>query len=260
MRRLLAVVAFVLMPVSAEAVDVVVEGEAGPTYVARNEGRYGPDGTLYTAGDVGQQENLLVTGRLSVELGVGRSTFILLWAPLDVTTRVVLDDEIIFRDLDMPAGTLVDHRYKFEGFGGSWVYGVFDSQHFDLDLGASLQIRNAVVAFTVLPGTAYAEETDIGLVFALKGRLWYRPWTEDGIWALAEADGFSTFGLGDVTGAIYDVSLTLGLPVGPPLDVILRLRLLGGGADVPSRDIYNWGDFVSATAGVRVNLNALWPG
>lgn len=239
--------------------DVLVEAEAGPTYLARNDGRYGPNGTLYTAGAVGQQENLVVSGRLALELGVGRSTFIVLWAPLDVTTRKVLDQEIVFKDLTMPAGTLIDHRYKFEGFRGSWLYDVYRGDLFELDLGASLQIRNAVVAFTVLPGSDYAEETDIGLVFALKGRLWIHPW-ENGPWGLAEADGFSTFGLGNVTGAIYDVALTLGVPVGPPLDVIFRLRLIGGGADVPNRDIYNWGDFVAATGGIRLNLNALWGG
>jgi len=34
-------------------------------------------------------------------------------------------------------------------------------------------------------------------------------------------------------------------------------RLLGGGADVESKDIYNWANFISFTAGARVSLAAL---
>jgi hypothetical protein len=47
----------------------------------------------------------------------------------------------------------------------------------------------------------------------------------------------------------------VGYPVAPSLDLYLGARLLGGGADVPSQEIYNWGNFLSFTAGVR----ARWP-
>jgi hypothetical protein len=49
----------------------------------------------------------------------------------------------------------------------------------------------------------------------------------------------------------------VGYPVVRGLDLYLGARLLGGGADVPSQEIYNWGNFVSFTAGARVGIKDL---
>ncbi|MCX5745095.1 MAG: hypothetical protein NT062_21625 [Proteobacteria bacterium] len=126
-----------------------------------------------------------------------------------------------------------------------------------LEVGGSLQIRNADVAFRAADGSRRDDQSDIGLVGAAKARLWYRPHPV-GAWAGLEADGFSTFGLvSGVRGAIYDVQLMFGHPVGRGIDVVLGARLLGGGADVASKDIYNWANFVAFTAGVRVSLDTL---
>jgi hypothetical protein len=39
------------------------------------------------------------------------------------------------------------------------------------------------------------------------------------------------------------------------VDVVFGARLLGGGAKIAERDIYNWANFVALTAGVRVSLD-----
>jgi hypothetical protein len=148
---------------------------------------------------------------------------------------------------------VVDHRYLFEGFRFSYLYQLLP-EPLALELGGSFQVRNADVAFSSTDGERHAAEDDIGPVFALKTRLRYAP-RRDAPWAALEADGLSTFGLiGDTSGAIYDLALVLGLPVLPSAHVTFTARLYGGGADVPSQQLRNWANFVSATAGLLLSL------
>jgi len=232
--------------------------ETGPAYIAQNDGEYGANGTRYDADDVGQRENLLLSRRASLELTRGRHTAILLYAPFEATTQVALGRDLQFRDTRFLAGTVVEHRYLFDGYRGSYLYRLLDKGSLTLEVGGSLQIRNAEVAFRSLDGAQRSAENDIGLVGAAKARLGYRP-TVDGWWSSLEADGFSTFGLvPGVRGAIYDVQLAAGHPVANGIDVVFGARLLGGGAKVDDRDIYNWANFVSFTAGVRVSLDRLF--
>jgi hypothetical protein len=243
---------------AAATPGVALRYETGPAAIFQNDGEYGEGGTRYDAGDVGQTANLVRVERASVELGFGRHTAILLYAPFEVTTRQALDRELRFRGVTFGAGEVVDHRYLFDGYRASYLYRILPGR-LSLDLGGSLQIRNAQVAFTSVDGARHDAEDDIGLVFALKARARYA--TAAGPWGELEADALSTFGLlGDTRGAIYDVALSAGLPLGAAVDAFVSLRLLGGGADVPDKQIYNWGNFGSATAGIRVALDGLLTG
>jgi hypothetical protein len=229
--------------------------EVGPGYIAQNDGRYGEGGTPYEAADVGQRDSLVNVARASLELAHGDHRLILLYAPLDVTTEVELTKDLRFRDELFAAGTLVTHRYLFDGYRASYLYRLVERRKVGLEVGASLQIRNAIVAFS--DGSRRAQQNDIGLVGALKLRLWLRPHAR-GPWGAIEADGFSTFGLVDgVSGGIYDVQVSLGHPIGRGIDVVLGVRLLGGGANVRDQAIDNWANFVIATAGFRVALDQL---
>ena len=58
-----------------------------------------------------------------------------------------------------------------------------------------------------------------------------------------------------VRGAIYDVQLAAGYPVANGIDLVFGARLLGGGAKVENRDIYNWANFTALTAGVRISID-----
>jgi hypothetical protein len=234
--------------------------EAGPSYVAQNDGEYGASGTRYDADDVGQRDNLVVTSRTSLELAIRRHTLILLYAPFELRTQVELQRDLQFRDTRFAAGTIVDHRYLFEGYRASYLYRVIDGRRFALEAGGSLQIRNADVAFAAADGSRRAHQDDIGLVGAAKLRLWWRS-QPDRPWAALEADGFSTFGLlSNVKGAIYDTQLMVGVPVVRGIDLFLGARLLGGGAEVQSKQIYNWANFISFTAGVRIGLADVFRG
>lgn len=250
-----AVLALAALGAPAHAGPEVTLGyEVGPAYIAQNDGRYGEDGTAYDAGDVGQQKNLVVAERASLELASGRHRAILLYAPFAVTTRVTLAEDLQFRDTRFAAGTVVDHRYLFDGYRASYLYRAREGQ-LSLDVGASLQIRNADVAFTSVNGALHASQDDIGVVGALKARLRYQATAER--WAELEADALSTFGLaGDVSGGIYDVAVSAGQQLGDRLELVLTARLLGGGAEVPDQQIDNWANFVSAAVGVRIRLDS----
>lgn len=259
MRVSLFLTAIVAMatPAAADGWRPTLVYETGPAAVLQNDGEYGATGTRYGADDVGQTDNLVRVSRLSGDLGIGRHTLILLYAPFELRTQVRLGNNLQFRDEQFEAGTVVDHRYLFEGYRASYLYRVLDGSPLSLEIGASVQIRNADVAFVSTDGDQRASESDIGVVGAAKIRLWYRPAGAQ-LWAGLEADGFSTFGLiGDVSGAIYDTQLTIGHPVGRGIDLFLGARLLGGGADVPSQEIYNWANFLSFTAGARIALDDL---
>ncbi|MDQ3265619.1 MAG: hypothetical protein M3Y59_18505 [Myxococcota bacterium] len=238
--------------------ELTVDLEMGPALVVQNDNRYGATGTLYSADDVGQRRNLFIGMRLSVEAVLAeRHRVIFLYAPLDLTTRVTLERDVDFRGTVFNAGEVVDHRYLFDGYRGSYLYRLILQDRLRWDVGGSLQIRNASVELrSVDSGTSrFAVENDIGLVVALKTRLTWIP--NPALWTTLEADGISSFGIANVSGALYDVSLSVGTPVRQGVDVFLRLRWLGGGAEVPNRNIENWANLFFATAGVRGDLTRL---
>ncbi|RMG14362.1 MAG: hypothetical protein D6729_13785 [Deltaproteobacteria bacterium] len=239
----------------AHSLEARAEVETGPTYILQNDNRFGADGSLIDANTAGQQRNLALSYRNVLELAIGPHRVVFLYAPFQLTTRFTAEEEIRFKNVAFAPGTVLDFDYLFDGYRGSYLYRLLDGEALTLELGASFQVRNAAVAIRDAEGRSYVGEYDIGLVFALKGRLRYQPRPE--LFAELEADGLSTLGLFGVGGAIYDASLTLGLPIGSSVDILFRLRLLGGGADVPRRDIFNWGNFFSATAGVRIHLSQL---
>lgn len=258
MRRLLALVPLLLPATAPALTGAVIDVEAGPLYVARNEGDYGAEGTFFDEGDVGQQDTLFLATRVSAELGLGeRHTLVLLYAPLALETRVRLREELRFDGTTFAAGTVVDHRYRFDGYRASYLYRLLGGGRFRLEGGGSLQIRSAEVAFSGASGTPYAERPDIGFVPALKVRA---TWDPGPAYLTLDADGLSSFGAGDAGGALYDAALWLGVPVADPLDLVFRVRLYGGGADVGSQDLYNWAHFVSGTVGLRVDLAGLFSG
>lgn len=237
---------------AADDVRAVLAYETGPAYIVQNDGEYGAGGTRYHASDVGQQDNLVRVSRTSLELARGRHRVVLLYAPFDVTTTVTLADDLQFRDTRFPAGTVVAHRYLFDGYRSSYLYTALDRGPVALEVGGSIQIRNAEVAFESRDGALRDAETDIGVVFAAKARLWYRP-SSTRAWGALDVDAFSTFGLvPGVRGAIYDTQLMAGYPIAKDADLVLGARLVGGGADVADRDIYNWANFVSFTVGARL--------
>lgn len=233
----------------------IVDFEIGAAYLFQNDGRYGVNGTDYTAAEVGQQRNLAVAYRLALEARVARHTIIATWAPLDLTTRATMTRDLTFKDTTFATGTVVDHRYLFDGYRLSYLFDFLKVPRFTLGGGASVQVRNASVEFRTVDAapSVFTVERDIGVVGALKLRARFDAGV---LYAQADVDFFNTFGLG-FKGGIHDVALTLGVPLIPGFDLLLRVRLVGGGAEVPSRNIYNWGNFGFAFLGFRADLPLL---
>ena len=121
------VLALALVPTAALAetqppIRPTLVYEIGPAFIAQNDGRYGAMGSPYEADDVGQRDNLVNASRTSLELAIGRHTVILLYAPFEVTTQVRLETPLQFRDELFTTGTVVNHRYLFDGYRASYLY------------------------------------------------------------------------------------------------------------------------------------------
>ncbi len=243
-----------VLPAMAGPLDsFTVDYEGGALRIGQNDGLYGANGTPYTADTTAQNANLMFAQRISGEARFwGRHTVILLYAPLDTTTRVTLANPLTFRDTTFPAGSVVDSRYLCDGLRASYLYRFYDGFGFSAEGGGSLQIRNAQVAFSAANGSLAAAERDIGLVPALKLRVRYD--MPHGVYALWDADGITTLGISSVQGAMLDTALSLGIPLQPGWDVVLRARYVAGGSEVPKQNMANWAQFGELAAGFRVDL------
>ncbi len=223
--------------------------EVGPVWLGQNDGRYGKDGTSYSARTVGQDQTLFLSQRLTGEARWGDvHRLILLVAPLDVTTRTRLDREVKFRDTVFPAGTVVDSRYLFDGFRLSYLREVSRWDGGSWELGASAQIRNAEVSFVDVPGTRYEAERDIGFVPILKTR-WRQELPTGGTFVL-DLDALGAAGIPQFQGGILDGAARIHLPLSRDLETFLRIRYLTGGAKVPDRAIENWGQYLTLATGL----------
>jgi hypothetical protein len=250
----------VASPAAAFAVPsgLIVTLESGPAYVFQNDGRYGADGTLFHAGELGEQRVLATLTRAGVELRFGEHHGIeLLYVPVRLDTTARLTQPLVFKDTRFDPGDVLDYRYVFDGYRLSYFYRLVDSGPIRFDLGGAFQIRSATVELGDVAGTRLASESNIGPVFALAVRLRYRLGQD--VFAELEATGFSTFGrIGSTKGSILDAQLAVGTRFGRGMEAFAGLRLYGGGADTRERNIYNFAWFGQASLGLRADLISLF--
>jgi hypothetical protein len=161
----------------------------------------------------------------------------------------------------------VDLRYGFDFYRISYLYNFLHrSPKNELSLGASLQLRDAVIDFTAADGSQRYTRRDLGPVPTVKGRgRWY---PNDVGWFGFELDGmyapvrYFNGGDSDVEGAILDASLRGGYQIAPPFDLFLNLRYLGGGAkgsSEPDGDDYSWNylQFLTLSIGIELSVERL---
>jgi len=172
-------------------------------------------------------------------------------------------------DADFQPGTAIELRYGFDFYRLSYLYDFFEDPRNELAIGASLQIRDAVITFsgeedTLEKNDIVRSQRDVGPVPALKFRAKY--YLNDFVWLGSEIDGIYAAGRGvtgsftvdpSFVGAIIDASLRAGFTPRPPVDVFLNLRYLGGGAegrdeDDPDQFVKNWLHAFSVSLGVTV--------
>lgn len=245
------------------AVQVRGVGEIGGLVVLGHTVQLSKSGTVFDYTADGGQNVFFPFGRLSAELELdGHHTFILLYQPLDLRTRTVLDRDLLADGLRFPAGTAMDLRYFFDFYRASYLYDFWgDRPRDEFSWGLSLQIRNAIIDFTSADGSLSRTRSNIGPVPAVKARI--RHTFPCGFWIGGEADGmyapikYINGGDSDVEGAILDISLRAGYVVTEGVDVFVNLRELAGGAEGTGSDdqfgdgfTANWLEFFIPSVGV----------
>ncbi|MBN2551120.1 MAG: hypothetical protein JXB06_00060 [Spirochaetales bacterium] len=232
--------------------------------------QFGESGTYFNYVKDGGQDVWFPFRRLSGEVLLGsRHRLVFLVQPIDIRTEVLFSSDVTVDNETYPAGTNMELRYGFDFYRLSYLYDFFRDPRNELAVGASLQIRDAVIVFAPKSDETYElrENTDIGPVPALKFRVKY--YLGDVFWLGSEIDGIYAAGRGvtgstdvstDFVGAIIDASLRAGFTPRPPVDVFLNLRYLGGGAEGTDTDdpgpgdgyVKNWLHAFSVSLGVTV--------
>lgn len=254
---------------SPEASGVALRGVAELGFLAPLSHiiQFSRDGTRFDYVDEGGQDVLFPFGRLSLELGIGPSHgLVFLYQPLALRTQERLARDLVVDGLTFPAGTPVELFYGFPFWRASYLYDFFEEPDRELSIGGSLQIRDATITFASLDGTLFRTNRNVGPVPLLKAR-WRHP-LGDVLWLGSEVDGIyapiSVINGSDneVTGALLDASVRLGLRLPRNVDGFLNLRYLGGGAVGDSGDepgpgdgyTKNWLHFFTVSLGVEYTL------
>jgi len=237
--------------------------ELGFLAVLDHRVQFSESGTYIDYVNEGGQDVLFPVKRLSLELEINeRHTLIFLYQPLRLETTALLRRDLAIDELVFPAGTGVNFLYNFPFYRLSYMKELMpENEKFDFALGASLQVRNATIAFESTDGSLFRSNRDIGPVPVLKFRTRYN--LNNLTYTEIEADGFyapiSYLNGSDneVVGAILDASLRQGIKVTDEVGAFLNLRYLGGGAVGSSDDdwgpgdgyVKNWLHFMTVSCG-----------
>ena len=194
--------------------------------------------------------------RISGDIFIGpRHRIVLLYQPIDVRTEVYLSQSVQINGETFDAGEPLSLRYGFDFYRLSYLYDFLADPRNELAIGASLQIRDAVITFAQPEDPVAGEEakireqSNVGPVPALKLRAKY--YVSPRFWLGTEIDGIYAAGRGFVgstdvesgfVGAILDASLRAGFSPRDYLDAFLNLRYIGGGAEGTSTDYVGPGD------------------
>ena len=160
--------------------------------------------------------------RLSGDVLLGnRHRLVFLVQPIDIRTEVLVPTSGLEVDgAVFDPGSPIELRYGFDFYRLSYLYDFLKDPRNELAVGASLQIRDAVITFSgedASESDLLRDERDVGPVPALKFRAKY--YLNDFVWLGSEIDGIYAAGRGvtgstevstDFVGAIVDASLRAG--------------------------------------------------
>lgn len=215
----------------------------------------------------GGQDTLFTVSKwmLDLELDPHHSVSFL-YQPLSLSTQVALRDEIRQDNLTFAKGTPMRLLYDFPFFRASYLYDFNTDPFEELAVGASLQLRDAVIEFAPLNGEQGVFRSNVGPVPVLKFRSRHR--INETWWWGSEVDGFyapvsllngSTT---NVVGAILDANLRAGFKLNEHIYPYANLRYLAGGGVGTGNEREgqsdgfsdNWLHFLVLTLGVRTTL------
>jgi hypothetical protein len=249
---LAAAVVLAAAPASAQEVrrsfaDVRLTLELGFLAPLSHTIQYGKNGTRFDFVDEGGQDTLFFFARPSAELRLaGRHGLIFVYQPLDLRGDVVLRRDVLIDEVLFPQGAAVNVRYGFDFYRLSYLYDLSRRPTRAIEIGGSMQIRNATVVFSTPDGSLRRSYRNIGPVPTLKARTLFR--LQSGFFFGGEVDvmyapvKYLNGGKSDVEGAIVDLNLRGGYRFRPGSDVFLNVRYLAGGARGTSPNAETLGD------------------
>ena len=103
--------------------------------------------------------------RVSAELELARRHhFVFLYQPLDLRTQVRVTRDLLVNNVPFARGTALDLRYGFDFYRFSYAFDLLPDPSAELSVGATLQLRNAVITFTSADGVNRTLNNNVGLV------------------------------------------------------------------------------------------------
>lgn len=230
-------------PQAHSAISFQPSVELGFVDVPRNIIQYGKGTDSFDFVKKGGQEILFPYSRFRIDIGLGerqRHFVGLLYQPLTFETVTQFEKTLTIDTETFDEGQVVDLVYGFDFWRGTYEYRIVDGEHWIVDAGASLQLRNASIRFKAQEGDELVVSQGTGPVPALRAQARYT--TDARFWVEAEADGFyasNAFINGaeyPFTGWIWDAAVSAGAPITRYAETYLSLRTIGGGAEGTATD------------------------
>ena len=211
------------------------QAELGFLAVLSNRIQFGKNGTYFDYQRYGGQDNLYFVARLSMEVEIARQhSFTFLYQPVEIVSRVQLAQDLVVDEARFAKGTPMEFKYGFPYYRFSYLFDFFADDRRELAIGLSAQIRNATIEFATANGEVLKSYRDIGFVPLLKARGRYN--FSNGLFVGTEIDGIYAPIRGvngsdnEVTGALVDASVRVGLKLPLRSEAFLNVRYLAGGA------------------------------
>ena len=239
--------------------------ELGLLGVLAHRVQFGRDGTYFDYRRDGGQDTLSFFLRLSMEVEIARRhNLTFLYQPLELNSKVQLPIDLVVDEARFAKGTPMAFKYGFPFYRFSYMYDVLAGDRNELAFGLSGQIRNATIEFATVDGTTLKSYRNIGFVPLLKSRGRYT--FDNGLFIGHEIDGIYAPIRGvngsdnEVTGALVDASLRVGLALPKRSEAFLNVRYLAGGATGQSDPeafsdgrTKNWLQFLTVSLGGTIS-------
>ncbi|MEZ4307833.1 MAG: hypothetical protein R3F14_07280 [Polyangiaceae bacterium] len=239
--------------------------ELGFLAVLSHRVQFGRQGTYFDYVRQGGQDNLYFFARLSIDVELARQhNLTFLYQPLELDTRAQLASDLVVDEARFPRGTPMSFKYGFPFYRFSYAYDLFQDDARELSFGLSAQIRNATIEFATTDGEVLKSYRNIGFVPLLRSRGRYT--FSNGLFIGHEIDAIYAPIRGvngsdnEVTGALVDASVRVGLKLPLRSEAFLNVRYLAGGATGQSdpedfSDGYtkNWLQFLSVSLGGTIS-------
>lgn len=242
MKTILAIL-IVSLSLPAAAFELSAELESGAVDTVYNDVRIPGNGgssiSLTDLGDPGLQPYYRITAGWTY----GNHSVGGLYAPLSLTYRGTLNQDLVFRGETFAAGSRASVLFRFDSYRVHYRYRFFHTESFSASGGITGKIRDAEIRVKGSAGTVSKKNT--GFVPLLSFRLRYQPtaflaFTLDGD-ALAAPQGRAE-----------DVLLSVSWILNDHAELYTGYRILEGGAD--NDEVYTFSMFQYIAFGAAVNF------